>query len=252
MYLSPADAFNLIGDLAKPISDVPYRAFSEGLDDARASRYQFTRTRSNIMFDDMARIARLEFAGLSEVTEHRSHGTVFWVLKGQVLFRYKKLNRKRRPMGLPTQRAIDLLTQPDLYHPTVLPLGSLPVSMMPRLVVGYVLNDIETEIEQLLLVLSGRHRNVWEVPLAIEATGRILDYRGTDQPASAWEPVRPKLRDVGNEDKASISANESGLYRRDGRGRAKESRPNPDRACSANSYNSRRTFSGGTWLAYPI
>jgi len=208
LHLSSDDVLEIIGDLAQPIQSVPFRAWGEVVSDPRSTRYQFPRTRSNIMFDEMTRIAREVIGDDQDVIEHREHGSVLWIIRERLLLRYKKLDTRRRPMNIRTQRTIDLLSQPETYRAVPLPFGPLPTAAMPRVVVGYVLNELQTDIKELLLVLTNKGVNYWEYPFAIEVAGGVVDLSSLAPGQSGLPPIQPRRRGTGDAESERETGND--------------------------------------------
>lgn len=77
-------------------------------------------------------------------------------VRGQVLFRFKKLDRSGRYKNIPTDQQINLSLQQDL--------PGVP-GKCALVVIGYQLNKLETEIKAILVTYSNGTQVTWDYRL---------------------------------------------------------------------------------------
>lgn len=117
------------------------------------------RTRANRIYDFMLHRARREFAGVPQVRFIERRGLVSLLIEDRFNIRFKKLNKRYLPSNYPTQQAIQMLHQVELDLPDLPP--------VIKLIVGYRLNDLQTNLQGVYLVCpAGLHQNKWVAPLA--------------------------------------------------------------------------------------
>lgn len=162
--------------------------------------YRFQRTKSTLMFEAMIAAASSWFADDPHVVEKTRYGTTQWTIRDHVVVRFKKLDKKRRPMNIPTQRSLDLLCQPAAYRQTDLP---ITVDQQWNVVVGYVLDPLSIAVEDILLVLTESKENVWEYSLLAELADidTPVELSATDDGLpSALPATEPRVRTEDNAD----------------------------------------------------
>ena len=137
-----------------------------------------TRTRAGIVRDAMVEFAKREFDGDPDVQFVTNRGLFLVLIRNQILVRFKKLSPVFRSSNYPTQQAVRFMN-------AMLSLDGVPAAM--RCDVGYVLNDLQTEIQTSAVVAHfSADRPLFVILLSEE------DASG-DQPTLFELPVRPTL-----------------------------------------------------------
>ena len=124
------------------------------------------RTRASFVFDRMVKHARRLFDGKKGVRIDNQGDIFLVVLYEKLAIRFKKLNKDKRSRNYPTQQTIDFYEQ--------LGLPNMPTKAT-RLVVGYQLNNLETEIEAILIVCPNGSGNAWYIELGSASMADIVE-----------------------------------------------------------------------------
>lgn len=114
------------------------------------------RARANLMYDFVLFRAKAHFNKTREVDFIEKRGLFMFGIKGQVLFRFKKLDRSGKYSNIPTQQQIQLSLQRDL--------PGLP-GKAALVVIGYQLNRLQTEIQAILVTYQNGVQDKWVYPL---------------------------------------------------------------------------------------
>ena len=101
---------------------------------------------------------------------------------GPLVVRFKKVDEDLRTSNFPTPTALLFDSQAPLPG---IPLGD-------RVTVGYLLNEFETSILGVFVILAKSDRVLWSYELAAAVDLVELFPRGTDKPIS--EPIESKIR----------------------------------------------------------
>ncbi len=123
------------------------------------TRSQLTpRARANLIYDFVLFRAKAYFNRLpdEEVAFIDKNGLFMFGVKGQVLFRFKKLDRSGKFKNIRTRQQIQLSLQRDL--PGVPGRAAL-------VVIGYQLNNLQTEIQAILVTYQNGVQDTWYYPL---------------------------------------------------------------------------------------
>ncbi len=127
-----------------------------------------------MVYDHATDRAEQLFASVPNVFTHRTYGLLI-VDFGRVLIRFKKLDVDLRARGIPTgqqqmfagqEHLLDAPQQLQLFPPA------------PMLIVGYVLDPLETTIDRMVVVLSIIDHVLWELPVV--APTLVVSGIGTD------------------------------------------------------------------------
>jgi hypothetical protein len=154
-------------------------AWSDYLNLPDRTRAQFSATaRANCVHSFMIFRARSYFMRIPKAYETTSYGQILFGINGEILIRFKKLKRNRRPSNYPTRHAIDFAAQLNLP-------GIEPAA---RVTVGYVLNRTQTEIMEVLVTYSVADKIIWS--LQIEEPGTQTNI----VPYPTRQPLKPRVR----------------------------------------------------------
>lgn len=118
--------------------------------------------RARIVWDHATARAAALFEGDPNVTLGQRHGLLILDF-GSVMVRFKKLDAQYRTRGIPTgqQQMFDAQDHIRPEQLTLWPTG-------PMVVAGYLLDELETAIERLVLVLSRRGIVIWTIDIPTE------------------------------------------------------------------------------------
>jgi len=150
-------------------------------------RAQLTpRARANVIYDCILQRAKAHFNKLGDKSPVRlieRNGLFMFGVRGQVLFRFKKLDRSGKPKNIPTRQQINLSLQQDL--------PGVP-GRCALVVIGYQLNKLETEIKAILVTYSNGTQVSWDYRLNTDDrddqdTGQVV-------PMPKAGPRRPIVR----------------------------------------------------------
>jgi hypothetical protein len=143
---------------------------------------QHRRTRACIVHDFMVSHAKRLFEGVPGVHIEDRSGIVLLVIDDRLAIRFKKLDKENRTRNYPTQQALAFMQQLDL--PTI--------PSLARLVVGYRLTNLETELESVFVVCPNGLSNAWGMELKPPAIGgNVVPL--TPRPTGPAPVVRPRL-----------------------------------------------------------
>lgn len=116
------------------------------------------RTRANIVHDHMVHHARRLFEGDAAVSMHEIKGLFLVEINGRLLVRFKKLDEDKRHHNYPTPQNLDFWGQLDLPG----------IPHLTRLVAGYELNNLQTDINAIYVTCPNGSCNAWHFELENE------------------------------------------------------------------------------------
>ncbi|MEK7153380.1 MAG: hypothetical protein AAB834_05510 [Patescibacteria group bacterium] len=144
--------------------------------------------------DRMLHHAKTVFDGSNEVKLIPKHGRYQLMVKGQLLFKLKKLNRNFRTANIPTNTVIlyDAQLKPPVYNTQLAFMNFVPDDIT-HLIAGYVEDQIRTGMSPYIVCPNGK-RNYWVWPLKFTPMApddiRGPDDDGSDRPP---KPVLPRV-----------------------------------------------------------
>ena len=163
----------------KPIESdlfkIVHGAWQDWLQSSEMGRARFPRTRANIVWDRMIDRALEVLPSKPGVRFTYHHQTVSFIVDDKVLFRFKKGDGKGLSRNFPTQLAL-------AYHDHNGNIGLFGPLELLRVQVVYILNRLETDIEDVLVVGRDGSKVVWTYGIkpqfdAIEELPRIPIHR---------------------------------------------------------------------------
>lgn len=140
--------------------------------------------RARIVWEKANALGAQVFGTDSGVVRRSSRGLIFFDFS-QVMVRFKKFGPAFATRGIQTEQRRLLEDQAHL-DPQQMEL--FPKS--PMLVVGYVLNKLETEIEKLFVVLQQRGQTLWSIEIPRPGAIAILEDGGVEPVAPTVESLR--------------------------------------------------------------
>lgn len=122
-------------------------------------RHKLTpRTRANVVHDFMVDNARkLEYR--PGIRIHEINGLFIICIKDKLFIRFKKLDEDKLSHSIQTQQTLEFLGQEELPR--------FPVA---RLIAGYELNSLQTDLKAVTITYPSGSRNAWHYDLDSETT----------------------------------------------------------------------------------
>lgn len=140
--------------------------------------------RARIVWEKANALGAHVFGTQSGVVQRTRRGLVFFDFS-RVLVRFKKFGPGFVTRGIQTEQRRLL---EDQAHLTAEQMELFPRA--PMLVVGYVLNKLETDIDRLFVVLQRRGQTLWAIDIPRPGAIAILDDGGVEPVAPTVESLR--------------------------------------------------------------
>ena len=140
--------------------------------------------RARIVWEKANALGAQVFGTESGVVRRSRRGLIFFDFS-RVLVRFKKFGPAFATRGILTEQRRLL---EDQAHLQAEQMELFPKA--PMLVVGYVLNKLETEIDRLFVVLQQRGQTLWFIEIPRPGAMAILDYGGVEPVAPTVESLR--------------------------------------------------------------
>lgn len=174
----------------------------------RLEIHKFDVFRAGVVSAFMAGEARRRFDGRRDegIVARERYRPCMWSFRNRVLVRLKKMDEQGLSRNLPTERARKINLG--------LPIQEEELTEAVRVDVGYQLNDLKTEIEQVLISHRRGDRAVWKYAIQGDGNTLVLPFYPEDQGPDLEEGgsfVRPRNPDVG-----TGGARRDGTYETDG------------------------------------
>jgi hypothetical protein len=160
-------------------------------------RTQLTpRARANLIYDFILHRARAHFNKLGDdnVRLIEKNRLFMFGVRGQVLFRFKKLDRSGKYKNIPTKQQISLSLQQDL--------PGVP-GKCALVVIGYQLNKLETEIQTILVTYSNGVQETWDYQLDTDHGDQDQNVIPIPRVGPRYHIVRAKTFKIKNTDEKS-------------------------------------------------
>lgn len=126
-------------------------AWADWIASGKRGRWKRKRSRANYIWEELVCRAEAAFANDPAVRIHPKNQSVLFVIDG-LAFRFKKSNASGLTKNYPTQTALD-------FHDQQEDLPGIP--KVQRLEVTYVLNKLETAVQDILLVARDQGDVLW-------------------------------------------------------------------------------------------
>jgi hypothetical protein len=178
------------------IANIILRAWETWWKSSSKKTYRYARVRACAVHELMVREARKAFALDRDVHIIDGQETIYVMFKRAVVIRFKKGDRRGLGQNNPTQASLAFITASADVH--VLPLG---IPDVHRVDVTYILNALETRIDQILVIGRDGARLLWKYGVYPRAVAPIavLPVRPI-APASPADVVRVPSRKVEKKD----------------------------------------------------
>jgi hypothetical protein len=147
-----------------------------------------SRARACMVYDFILFRARQYFAYFKEVEILERRGLFLFGVNGKVLFRFKKLNQKRKHSNIPTHQQIELSLQRELP-------GMPPKAV--TLIVGYQLDLTQTNIAAMLITYPNGRQIAWAYELPDEGVNNIVtlpSVANNDSGSGQRNQQKPKVK----------------------------------------------------------
>jgi hypothetical protein len=159
------------------------------------SLFVFGRTRSNEVFDHIARHAMLEFEGDPDVRIVKKNQTVKFLFKGKVFLRIKKANAAGLGQNIPTQEVLAFIS-PQAEIPGLL-------EDVYKIEICYKLDDLATKLERIIVTARAMNRKLWAYELRGKGAGaEVVPFPTKGGPSELAPPaiiIRKPKSDTGEE-----------------------------------------------------
>jgi hypothetical protein len=154
----------------------------------------FPRTRSNAVFDHIARHAMAEFENDSDVRVVKEKQTVKFLFKGQVFLRIKKANSAGLGQNIQTQQVLAFIS-PQAEIPGLL-------KDVFKIEICYKLDNLATKMERIVVTARSMNRKLWAYELRGRGEGaEVVPFpsKGPSDLAPPTVSIRKPKRDTGEE-----------------------------------------------------
>ncbi|QND51689.1 hypothetical protein HB779_07085 [Phyllobacterium sp. 628] len=182
---------SIIGSFELRIREILEGAWEDWLLEPNKS-IKSARTRASIVFDFIKHRAITEFDGDPLITALPRGQTIQFLLKDEVLIRFKKANASGLGSNIETT-AVLRFVDPQLMIPDLLP-------EILRVEVCYHLDALATKMEILTVGARDRKRRIWAYEVARPANSDVLSFelKPATSPSSGVE-IRPRAKPAASE-----------------------------------------------------
>jgi len=141
------------------VVSIVHKAWRDWMESGYAATWEFKRNRANFVWAQMATYAREAFENHSQVYIVEKDETLKFLVNNTVLFRLKKGTETGLTSNIPTQQVL-------AYHDHEQDLFGMPA--VQRVDVVYILNVLETDIQDILVVARNGKQLAWTYSLLEE------------------------------------------------------------------------------------
>lgn len=141
-----------------------------------------SRTRANIIHDLMCLHAKRQFAPIKGVHIRETNGLFLVDFHGELQIRFKKLNRSMKSSNIPTQQTLHFFEQLELEG----------IPSATRLVIGYILDEAQTQIRTVVITCPKGQEIEWYLELEEPAETRIAGVPAESEVVKTSKRVRVK------------------------------------------------------------
>lgn len=173
---SEATVRPILNEVRAPIVAAIYEAWEDWLASDRNGVWRYKRSRANFVWEQIIERSNEALLGHAAVHVIDGHETMKFLVRGSVLFRFKKADETGRSSNVATQLAL-------AFHDHDEDLFGLPE--VQRVEVVYKLNRLETQINDICVVARNGDLITWEYSL-LDADEAMVPL-----PMPQPEPERP-------------------------------------------------------------
>ena len=168
------------------VVSILHKAWRDWMDSGYAATWEFKRNRANFVWAQMATYAREAFENHPQVHIVEKDETLKFLVNGTILFRLKKGTETGLTSNIPTQQVL-------AYHDHEQDLFGMPA--VQRVDVVYILNVLETDIQDILVVARNGKQLAWTYSLLEENEAvDTLPFIEVPAPANAPGPRLVKAK----------------------------------------------------------
>jgi hypothetical protein len=197
------DVYEILAPFHRRIRSVIERAWDERRAEAAwrlgagMESLLYDRTVANYIFDAIARIAVNEFASDTSVHVKVEAQTIKLFFRGGVVARFKKGDENKLGQNNPTQASMAFECADGILPD--MPPETAKVEFI------WIANELNTRLEQVLVVARDGDRLIWEYEIEPEAdAGLVVPFPSMPEPPQAGKPlvtVKPQTPDSEEEEK---------------------------------------------------
>lgn len=181
--LSQSEVEGRLAPFVPGIQKVILEAWADWMASGKNGRWKRKRSRANYMWEELACRAEATFAAHPEVRIHPKNQSCWFVIDNLV-YRFKKSDSSGYTSNVPTQAALD-------YHDQQEDLPGIPA--VQRLEITYVLNTLETAVQDILLVARDQARVLWRSSiLRKDDGGNVVPFTAPSAP----KPPAPSAKTI--------------------------------------------------------
>lgn len=124
------------------------------------------RSRASIVHDLTIRSAIQQFDEMQGVRVVEQNRLFLFIFDESIALRFKKLDENKRSRNIPTQVTLDFLAQQEIPG----------IASTLHLEAGYVLNELQTDIDGIYIVCPTRDRVRWSWALQAPDVGQVVQF----------------------------------------------------------------------------
>ena len=178
----------ILADFEDRLRAVVERAWQQWLDLPDRGKFIFPRVRAVLVFDYIAQHALVEFANDKNVRViPKGKQTIHFLIKNEVLLRFKKGNAKGVGSNIQTQEVLDFI-DPQRVIPGLIPeIMKVELCHMP--------DGLGLDLEEVAVVARNRTSRIWAYPIPRKRPGaKIIPMppRQPDQTPPSVDPRNPR------------------------------------------------------------
>jgi hypothetical protein len=162
------------------------------------------RARAAIVFDEIVAKAEIVFDGMPDVKFVKKNASFLLYIGDKITLRFKKIKKCGRCSNIETRQQVLFRAQAQMHLPTMLE-GTLVQA-------GYVLDDLQREIDRKMVVCQLNNRVLWQFKLTGES-GAVVELNPstapTETPKTTFEPKPEKQKEI-EQEKRKKKTSESG------------------------------------------
>lgn len=158
------DVRAIVESVRAQITNIVLGGWDDWRNSTQVGTWRCKRSRANFVWEQIIDRAHKEFDEISHVRVLEGHETFKFLVGDQVLFRFKKADDAGSSANIPTQLAL-------AYHDHEKDLFGLPE--VYRVEIVYQLNQLETEITDILVAARNEDKLAWSYSLLDRSEGII-------------------------------------------------------------------------------
>ena len=182
MFPSEPDVRNLLRPYEPALCAILTSAWRQVAGLPGRATFDFKRTVATLMHQLIMNGVRSEFADSKDVRLLEGHETIRLLVERQLVIRLKKMDRRGHTRAAPTQATLAFTNELPL------PFASADLPDVHTIDFGYVLNELETKIDAILVAARAGESVLWSYEPDDEADANVA---ATIRPTSSPPSSRP-------------------------------------------------------------